>query len=162
MKSINSINDALTYMIEGLYDAEKLEQKLMPEIIDSLNSEPKSVLREHHARAHERRTKLKRAFSYLLAGPFDHKNKIAKEMIFEIIMINQKIPAPEIKNALLAHCIRNYIQFRICSYESALLLSSQLELEKVSDLLSEIIAWERETASHLKILNSNLAVHTHT
>ena len=77
----NNLNEALTYQLEGLHDAEKKLQVAMREIIAQTNSDAiKKVFESYWASAGDKRTKLKRAFSYLLAGPFGKQSKAIGEM----------------------------------------------------------------------------------
>lgn len=104
----------------------------------------------HQSQAREKRLKLKRIFSYLLTDRFGRKNKVADAMISNLHALVKNVSLPEAKNLLLTNCLQNYFQYRICSYENAIVLSSHLDLEKVSDLLSEIVNWERDIARRLK------------
>ena len=153
----NNLNDVLTYNLEGLYDAEKMLQKALPEITDHVNS---SALLDEYKKymvsASDKRIKLKRAFGYLLAGPFGRRNMPVREMISELTAISKNGSSTEIKDVLLAECLLSIIQYKISACASAVLLASVIESYSVADLLTEMVVWEKAAEQALSKIVSKL------
>ena len=150
----SNLNEVLTYHLEELHDAEKKLQMAIPNALAHANSSAlKGVLESYASSAGDKRIKLKRAFSYLLAGPFGKQSKAIGEMISELSAISKKTSSPEIKDALLGSCLSTIICYKISAYSSAMSFALALELHPVADLISEMLEWESETDKALtKIL----------
>ena len=158
-QAFNNLNDALTYHLEGLHDAEKRLQTILPKVMIQADSTAlKGVLKNYAGNADDKRIKLKRIFSYLLAGPFGKRSKAIGEMISELSSISKKTSSPEITDALLGSCLSTIIYYKISSYSSAMSFALALELHPVADLISEMLEWESETDQALtKIMNKRSA-----
>jgi len=156
----NNLNEALTYHLEGLHDAEKKLQMAIPNVVAHANSSAlKGVLENYSSSADDKRIKLKRAFSYLLAGPFGKQSKAIGEMISELSTISKKTSAPEIKDALLGSCLSAIICYKISAYSSAMSFALALELHPVADLISEMLEWENETDQAMRKIMGKLSTH---
>ena len=154
----NNLNEALTYHLEGLHDAEKKLQVAIPSAIAHANSTAlKGVLENYVSSAGDKRVKLKRAFSYLLSGPFGKQSKAIGEMISELSTISKKTSTPEIKDALLGSCLSAIIHYKISGYSSAMSFALALELHPVADLISEMLEWESETKQALEKIMRKLS-----
>jgi ferritin-like metal-binding protein YciE len=154
----NTLNEALTYHLEGLHDAEKKLQIAIPNLMTHANSTAlKEVLENYATSAGENRIKLKRAFSYLLAGPFGKESKAIGEMMAELSMISRKTSAPEIKDALLGSCLSTIIYYKISAYSSAMSFALALELHPVADLISEMLECEGSTNQALTKIMGKLS-----
>jgi ferritin-like metal-binding protein YciE len=156
--SFNNLNEALTYNLEGLHDAEKKLQVTLPKVITQTNSAAlKGLLEKYATSAGDKRIKLKRAFSYLLAGPFGKRGKAIGEMISEFSFISKRSSTAEIKDALLGSCLSTIICYKIASYSSAMSFALALGLHPVADLISEVLEWERESDKALTKIMTKLS-----
>jgi len=154
-----NLNEALTYHLEGLHDAEKKLQIAIPNVVAHANSLAlKGVLENYASSAVDKRIKLKRAFSYLLAGPFGKQSKAIGEMISELSSISKKTSTPEIKDALLGSCLSTIIYYKISAYSSAMSFALALELHPVADLISEMLEWESKTDQALTKVMGKLSI----
>ncbi|HWA33527.1 MAG TPA: DUF892 family protein, partial [Cyclobacteriaceae bacterium] len=82
---ITNLTQALTYTLEGMYDSEKKIQRDLPDLSSSLASGAlKKLLSQYLETSQDRRLKLKRIFSYLLAGPFGRKSKVTAKAFEEM------------------------------------------------------------------------------
>jgi|GEM_PF-5564249 len=154
----NNLNAALTYHMEGLHDAEKKLQATLPNVVAQADAAAlKGLLKSYAASAADKRIKLKRAFSYLLAGPFGKKSKAIGEMIAELSTISAKALAPEIKDAMLAGSLRTIIYFKISAYATAMSFALALEVHPVADLIGQILEWENEADQELTKIMSALS-----
>lgn len=154
----NNLNEALTYHLEGLHDAEKNLQIILPKVITETDSAAlKSVFEKYAASAADKRLKIKRAFSYLLSGPFGKQNKAIREMIAELSSISKKTSTSEIKEVLLACCLSTIIHHKIAGYSSAMTIALALELHPVANLVSEVLGWESESDRELAKIMGKLS-----
>ena len=158
--AIKDLNEALSYHLEAMYDAEKKLQKAMPELIPMLTSRQlKSELKKYLESSRDKRIKLKRIFSYLLVGPYNKKNKVIEEMLSEVFSILE-YTISELNDVLVMVRWQALVQFKISTYSSAKVTADFLDLKKVSDLLAEILAWEKETDHSLSIISLNILCKT--
>lgn len=144
--TLNNLNETLAYLLEGMYDAEKKLLKVVPDCLHLVTSRAlKSEIKKYVESAADKRIKLKRIFSYLLAGPFGRKNKVIDRMLKEAGNILKFTSSPEVKDAMLIGCLQAINHHKISAYGTAKAFSVELELQAVTDLLTEVLEWEKET-----------------
>ncbi|HEY5749851.1 MAG TPA: DUF892 family protein [Chryseolinea sp.] len=150
---LTNLHEALVYQLEGLYDAEKRLQKAMPILKHKvmLPALQTAIIR-YGEQASDKRTKLKRAFSYLGCGPFGRKNRIMHDFLKNTLELCEHTSADRIRDAMAIACLKNISQYKLADYGTALGFAIALELDTVSDLLHEMISWEKETADALEDL----------
>jgi ferritin-like metal-binding protein YciE len=142
---VNNLNDALAYQLEGMYYVEKKLQKTLPDCINHATSRAlKSQIKKYLDSARDKRVKLKRIFSYLLTGPFDCKNKVIEKLMEEESKILKYTNNSELKDALLIGNLQAINHYKISVYGTAKAFALILELQKVVDLLQEVLDWEKE------------------
>jgi len=142
---VNNLNDALAYQLEGMYYVEKKLQKALPDCINHATSRAlKGQIKKYLDSAHDKRVKLKRIFSYLLTGPFDSKNKVIEKLMAEESKILKYTNNSELKDALLIGNLQSINHYKISVYGTAKAFALILELQKVVDLLQEVLDWEKE------------------
>ncbi len=143
---LNNLNEALTYHLEGMYDAEKKLQKSAPDYTNCVTSRAlKSEIKKYFESARDKRIKLKRIFSYLLAGPFGRKSKVIDKMLKDVDNILKYASSPELKDAMVIPSLQAIIHYKIASYGAAKAFAIVLELETVTDLLEEVLELEMES-----------------
>jgi ferritin-like metal-binding protein YciE len=146
---LNNLNEALTYHLEALHDAEKKIQSTLPKLLARTTTPSlKKLLQDYVSEAGDKRTKLKRAFSYLLAGPFKRKNEVMGQLISDL-RTSQELSAKEIKDTMVAGGLKGVVQYKISCYSMAISVALQLELHSVADLLEEVLEWEKEAEAAL-------------
>jgi ferritin-like metal-binding protein YciE len=142
---INNLNDALAYQLEGMYYAEKTLQKLLPVCIEQTTSRAlKNEIKKYLDSARDKRVKLKRVFSYLLTGPFGRKNKVMEGFLKDKERLQKCVKNSDLKDAILIGDLQAIAHYKISTYGTAKALAAALELQKVVDLLQEILEWEKE------------------
>ncbi len=139
---------ALTYLLEDMYDAEKKIQKNLP-ALESLitSSKLKSEVGKYHESAGDKRIKLKRIFSYLLVGRFGRENEAIHELLKESRVLGKVTVPSDLRDRMIIVSLQEINQCKIAVYEAALVLADQMNLVTVTELLEEILNWERETSS---------------
>lgn len=144
--ALNNLNEALTYHLEGMYDGEKKLQKALPHLFSyATSSVLKSEIKKYLNSVKDKRLKLKRVFSYLLAGPFGRKNKVIDKILKDGSKILECTRANELRDALLIGHLQGLVHYKISSYGIAKDFASRLDLQNVTDLLQEVLEWEKET-----------------
>lgn len=144
---LTNFHEALVYQLEGLYDAEKRLQKAMPILSHKVTiSALQAEIIKYGEHASDKRSKLKRAFSYLGCGPFGRKNRIMHDFLKDTFELCEHSSADRIRDAMVMASIKNISQYKLADYGTALGFAIALELDTVADLLHEIISWEKETA----------------
>jgi ferritin-like metal-binding protein YciE len=159
MKHLNDLNQALTYHLEGMYDAEKKLQKILPELLEDTNSdELKSEMSSVLLHVNDTRIKLKRIFSYLLSGPYRRKNKVIDQLLKEAILSPKITSTPELTDVRLLSVLHAVVSYQISVYRSAKFIAAVLDLDTVVDQLDEIIAWREQTDRALTKMTSTISV----
>lgn len=144
--ALKTLHEALAYQLEGLYDAEKKLQKAIPNCLGKITaSSLKSEMEKYLGSAADKRTKLKRIFSYLLVDRFGKKNKVIETMLEETHDILEYTSTNSIRDAVMIGCVQTINHYKIAGYGTALAFAMELKLNTVSDLLHEILEWEKET-----------------
>lgn len=150
MKKLTNLNEVLTFHLESLYDAEKKLQHAIPICSESL---PLGTLRDEIKKygegATEKRSKLKRIFSYLLVQPFKRKNNVINSMLKETHDMLDHAATDHLREIVLLACIQSINHYKMAGYNTALAFALELNLDTVADLLHEILAWEKETNAAL-------------
>lgn len=147
---IHDLNQALTYSLEGMYDAEKKLQQAIPGFGKNITSqELKKVLKSFGNNRKDCRTKLKRIFSYLLAGPFQRKNIIMDQMIHDAAQAFKLSPLNELKEVMFIEHLLIINHYQLSTYHSLKAKADFLELHAVAELLEEIIELQKETQHEL-------------
>ena len=88
-------------------------------------------------------------FSYLLIQRSDRKAKAVEKMLKEAKAILLSSTTEQLKSFQLTVILNTISHYKVAIYSASKVISTQLELNKVSDLLTEIISWETETCSDL-------------
>lgn len=143
---LNNLNEVLAFHLEGMYDAEKKLQKALPHCSNDATSRAlKNEIKKYLDSAKEKRLKLKRIFSYLLAGPFNRKNKVIAKILKDGVKVLKYTKAIALKDAILIGHLQAVNHYKISSYGTAKAFASMLKLKNVTDLLQEVLEWEKET-----------------
>lgn len=150
-KKLTTLNEVLAYQLEGMYDAEKKLQYAIPICSETirLNTVLKQEIKKYGELATDKRTKLKRIFSYLLVEPFGRKNKMIDTLLKDTHEMLSYASTDHLRETILIACIQSINHYKIAGYRTALAFAIELNLETVADLLHEILQWEKETDSAL-------------
>ncbi len=150
MKKLSNLNEVLAFHLEGLYDAEKKLQHAIPACIEGVELNVlKDAINKYGEQAAEKRTKLKRIFGYLLVEPFKRKNTVIDTMLKDTHQMLEYAASDTLRHAVLLACFQSINHYKMAGYNSALAFAIVLNLDTVSDLLHEILEWEKETITVL-------------
>ncbi len=150
MKKFDTLNEILAYQLEAMYVAEKTLQVNLTDCTRMItNKKLSNEFEKYQQSSADKRLKLKRIFSYLLISPSDRKGKPILKMLKEMEAILLSSTSEELKNAQFLGALQAISHYKTAVYSTAKTYSEQLELTTVSDLLTEIIAWEAESYASL-------------
>jgi ferritin-like metal-binding protein YciE len=81
----------------------------------------------------------------LLSGPFGRKNKAVDKMLKDAKDFSKMASTPELRDAILIASLQGINLYKISAYNTAVAFSSELGLDQVTELLAEVLAWEKNT-----------------
>ena len=150
MKTINTLEDALTMELENLYCS---ELRLLRNFarLDSIihTDELRHILRRYTEGSNNKKIKLTRALSFLLHEPQACSINVIDELVEESINRLRFAQDPDVQEQMLINCMERIVSYKICVYEAALRYAEELALETVSDLLATILEGERKAKREL-------------
>ena len=146
MKKLTNLNEVLAFLLEGMYEGEKELQHQLPTFSERVrNPRLKEEINKYLERSIEKRSKLKRIFSYLLVPASKRKNKVVEVLFKETRELADKASESYLRDVVFAACLQSVNHYNAANYRAALALAVALNLEQVTDLLHEILRWENET-----------------
>lgn len=150
MKKINSVEDALAFILNGLHYT---ENKLKDEFRESCRklSSPHLIIEidQYALNCENNILKLERIFNYLMQEPEPQKNGVVDQLMDNTQQVVSSVRNPYLRDILTISCIQNLNAFKISSYRSAYMFAVELELDTVADLIQQML--EREAAETSKI-----------
>jgi ferritin-like metal-binding protein YciE len=148
--SLRTLNEVLTFQLEGMYDAEKRIQKELPKWTSLLESaDAAEIVSRYIENATANRLKLKRIFGYLLTGPFNRRNSPVEHMLAEGSEIARLTGKGNYRDILILSGLEGLHQYKVTCYHTALRIALQIELNKVSEMLEDMIFMEMESGQEM-------------
>lgn len=148
-RTIDSLQKALVYQLQGLLDAEtRLKKELSVCTQHVTSTELKAAIQRYFEEADPKLQKLDRIFSYLMQQPVRRKNEVILKMIKETHHLLNFTASAQLRNALFVGCIQNINAYKVASYKTTYLLTLELELDTATDLVQEILEWEMVASSN--------------
>jgi len=149
-KTLNNLQEALTFMIKGLYNAETELQKALTEcLLKASNINLRTEIKNYAESSSDKLLKLERVLTYLAEEPKDKINPVMEKLLDETHYLLKHASNDKIRDVLIISCIQNINHYKIAGYGTAQSLAMELELATVTDLLHEILTWEKQTDRHL-------------
>ena len=146
MKKLTNLNEVLAFQLEGMYHGEKKLHHELPSFSEGVrNTHLKEEIKKYVERSGEKRSKLKRIFSYLLVPNTKRKSKVVEVLFKEAREMADKTSEGHLRDTVLTACLQSINHYNAANYRAALALAVELNLEQVTDLLHEILQWENET-----------------
>jgi ferritin-like metal-binding protein YciE len=151
--AIRTLGDVLAVEIQSLYCGEASLKRKLEEIISAAPSKRlQEILQKYSESSADKQLKLDRILYYLMVEPSSQVNTIIDKLLDETLHRTKYIVSDEIKTRVIISDFEQINHFKITAYKTALLYSLELELDTVSDLLNQIIEWERKTRKALNDL----------
>lgn len=150
--SIKSLNQALAFQLEGVYEMVKQMQNNLSKASKFIDDqEIRMVFNEYRRSLGDQRLKLKRIFSYLLSGPYGRK--AMREFAPWDDIINKDI-LPSLRDILFTTSLQQEVQTIINTYIQTRYIAMRLDLDIVVRLIDEILDEEEAVAQTLKRISS--------
>lgn len=149
-KYLNTLNDALAFQLNNMYYA---EQKLGPEIAlccrftDFIHLQ--SEMDKYIEQSSYKMSKLERIFNYLMEEPGGQPNPIIDKMLEDTHAVLRMAGSARLRDVMLTSSLLAINHYKTGVYSCAQLIALELEIETVSDLLAEIVHWEKDTHKSL-------------
>ncbi len=151
MKKLTNLNEVLALQLEGMYDAEKKIQHHLPILSEGVQHHSlKEEIKKYVERSVEKRTKLKRIFSYILIQKSKRKNKVIESIFNETRELAHQASESYLRDVILAACLQSINHYSVANYRASLAVALALNLEQVADLLDEILQFEKEISTALE------------
>ncbi len=151
---INSLNDALAFLLQGLYFTEVKLKEEFPACCNQITSTRiRNEINNYIENADNKLLKLERIFNYLLKNPLTRNNEVVNELMNETHQMLASTNSSHLKDILSIGCIQNINAYKISNYRSAYMIAVELELDTATDLVQQILEWEIETAKVLAALS---------
>jgi ferritin-like metal-binding protein YciE len=148
MKKLANVNDALVFLLKRQYDAECTLKDALTNCSKKVKSSLlKAELEDYGEISRHKIIKLERVFNYLMTEPTGEKNIIIRKMITETHTMLDITKSDETRDVMILSCVQGINQYKIAIYRAALALSIELQLDQVTELINEIIEWERKAAT---------------
>jgi ferritin-like metal-binding protein YciE len=157
MKTISTLEDALTMELENLYSSEEKLRDSFSKIEKIIHSEElRDIIHRYTESCDSKRLKIQRVFGYLHHEPHLYSSHVIDELISESVQRLKFAQDPDVQEQILINCLERIITYKTCTYEASLRYAEELELDIAADHLAAIIQWERQTKKELTELSAHL------
>lgn len=150
---INSLNDALAFLLQGLYFTETKLKEEFPSCCGKITStKVKREIEKYVESADDKMLKLERVFNYLMKEPLTRQNAAVTELMDETHQMLASNSPTHLRDILTIGCVQNINAYKIANYRSAYMFAVEMELDTATDMLQQILEWEMETSKVLSAL----------
>ena len=144
---ITSLNDALAFLLQGLYFTEARLKEEFPSCCSEITSRKiLSEIEDYTASTDSKMLKLERVFNYLMTEPLDRKNAAINDLMNETRQILSATTSTHLRDILAISCLQKINAYKIAGYRSAYMFAVELELDTATDLLQQILEWEIDSS----------------
>lgn len=151
---INSLNDALAFLLQGLYFTETKIKEEFPSCCSGIASATiRKEIENYTGSADDKILKLERVFNYLMKEPLTRQNAAINDLVDETHQMLASTSSTHLKDILTIGCVQNINAYKIANYRSAYMFAVEMELDTVTDLLQQILEWEIDTYKALSALS---------
>ncbi len=155
MNTVKNLNQTLAFQLEGVYEiVKRLQADLSVASKHITDPEMRTAVASYCRSLADHRLKLKRIFGYLLNGPYDRKQADLRGVIEPWNEIRNWDMLPRLKDVVVGSTLQSFIRYILTSYTEARYIAMRLELDRVVQLLDEILDEEEETYLRLKGLTA--------
>ena len=157
MKTISTLEDALTMELESLYCGEEKLRDSFSKVDKIIHSdELRGIIQRYTESCDDKRLKIYRVFAYLNHEPHLSTAHVIDELIEESIQRLKFAQDPDVQEQILINCVERINAYKTCTYEASLRYAEELELDSAADQLLTIIQEERKTKRELVDLSVHL------
>lgn len=125
---INTLSDALAFLLQGLYFIETKLKDEFPAFCNEITSARiRNEINNYTTSADNKLLKLERVFNYLLKEPLARPNAVVNGLINETHQMLASTASSHLKDILSIGCIQNINAYKISNYRFAYLIAVELE-----------------------------------
>jgi ferritin-like metal-binding protein YciE len=122
-KPIKTLQDALTYQLQGLLQAERKIAEAFTRFSDQISSaEVKELVQGYVTNTDNVACKLDRSFNYLMMEPVVRKNEVVNKMIDETEYLLAYTAPPYLKDIVMIGCLENINAYKASAIQTAYLM----------------------------------------
>lgn len=145
-KLISTLQDALLYLLQGLWYTETILIQEFKEYSNHLSSpEVKSAVLQYIDNADTNLQRLERIFNHLMTEPVPRKNEVIVAMIQETRDLLNTTTNEHLKDILMIGCIQYINAYKKANYKAACLFIVEMELDGAADIIQNIWQSEHQT-----------------
>jgi len=150
---INSLNDALAFLLQGLYYTETRLKEEFPSCCTEITSRTiRREIEDYTGSADNKLLKLERIFNYLMTEPISRKNAAINDLMIETHQMLSATTSAHLRDVLAIGCLQNINSYKIAGYRSAYMFAVEMELDTATDLLQQILEWEIDSSKSFSAL----------
>jgi ferritin-like metal-binding protein YciE len=151
---IKSMNDALAFLLQGLYYAETKLKEEFPLCSNKVTSTKiRNEIDNYTQSADSKMLKLERIFNYLMKEPLTRQNPAINDLMEETHDMLASTTSTHLRDILTIGCIQSINAYKIANYRSAYMFAVEMELDTATDLLQQILEWETDAHKALASLS---------
>lgn len=144
MKTLVTLNDALYFQLQGLYDADQRIQNAIPDFIESASSSDlKALLTKYQRHAGYAQNKLTWVYEYLDRRLRSRTNKIIGDLIEEALSMLSHASTNEVLDATLIGYVHIMSHYKIAAYGTCRAFAYELRLHNVYDIFNDLLVTEK-------------------
>lgn len=150
-KQLTTLNEGLAYLLSTMYEAENRVREKLEGLADCA-TDPALEREANYYReiASSKIIKLERIFNYLMQDPYYRPNEVVEKLLEEAERVAKETRSTRLRNILLTGSLKALNNYKLSVYNTAKLMAVELEIETVTDLLAEILEWEKQTCTKLR------------
>ena len=153
-KNINTLHDAVLYMLRGLWYTETVLKDELNRYEKELTSpEVRSALRQYIENTNESLQRLERIFNHFMVEPVARKNEVVTAMVHETRDLLHCPDKGHIKDILLIGCTQNINTYKKANYKATCLFILEMEMDATADIVQKIWQSEQQTCQTLATLS---------
>lgn len=149
MKTIQTLQDALSFELKGLLNTEKQLQKHLPHVAAYITSSKlKKEVDQYLTNTDKRSNKLYWAFQYMNEKVLGRHSKITEAILKESEALLSNIEIDKVRDEVAIHCIQRILHYKISVYRTCGSYAHLLRIHSAEEIIKEVLQLE-EKADHI-------------
>lgn len=149
-KTIGTLQDALSYQLQGMmYAEDKVKDEFRRCSHHITSAEVRKVIEEYIDNAVNVKLRLDRVFNYLMVEPVSRKNDVITKMVEETQFLLTGTSSAHLKDIMMIACIKNINAYKTAIYQTSYLIAVELQMDTPADLIQQILEAEVSTGKGL-------------
>ncbi|HEX5168378.1 MAG TPA: DUF892 family protein [Cyclobacteriaceae bacterium] len=153
MKTVDTLNDALFYQLQGIYDADQKILDAMPDFIDGASSpDLKVLLTKYLKNTGSAQNKLTWVYEFLDRRVKSRTNKVIAELVQEASSVISHASSNEVLDAILVSYIHLMCNYKTAIYRSCRAFAHEMRLHQIYDIFNDLYIAEKKFDQEFKLL----------